>query len=169
MISRKRIIDFLAFLNTCFKMRLEDYLKENNVWHRFIEKAETIHTSDAASVTGIDLHRITKNLVSKTEKGEFVMLIIPGDRKADLKKAAKMLDAKNVQVVPFNQAEEISGYPPGGTPSLGHKTKMRTLVDKALLNYETVYCGGGSRNKLLELRIEDIIRLNNAVVAEISA
>ena len=149
-------------------MLLEDYLEKNHVWHRFIEKSETIHTSDAAKATGIDLHRITKNLVSKTDKDEYVMLIIPGDKKVNLKKAAKTLEVKNVQVIPFDKAEEISGYLPGGTPSIGHKTKMCVLVDKSLLSYETVYCGGGSRDRLLELKMEDIIRLNNAVVAEIS-
>lgn len=149
-------------------MLLEDYLEENHVWHRFLEKAETIHTSDAAIATGIDLCRITKNLVSKTDKGEFVILVIPGDKKASLKRAAAILGVKNVQVVSFDNAECISGYPPGGTPSIGHKTRMRVLVDKSLLDYETLYCGGGSRDKLLELRIEDVIRLNNALVAEIS-
>ena len=46
------------------EMPLEEYLEKNGVWHRFIEKAETIHTADAAQMTGIDLQRITKNLVS---------------------------------------------------------------------------------------------------------
>jgi len=42
------------------------------------------------------------------------------------------------------------------------------VIDKSLLEYETIYCGGGSRKRLLELRTEDVIRLNDAVVAEIS-
>ena len=149
-------------------MDLKGYLEENHVWHRFIEKEETVHTSDAANATGIDLHKITKNLVSKTNEGEFVMLVVPGDRRVDLKRTANVLCVKNVQVIPFGQAEGISGYPPGGTPSLGHKTKMRVVFDKSLLNYETIFCGGGSRDKLLELRVEDVIRLNSALVAEIS-
>jgi prolyl-tRNA editing enzyme YbaK/EbsC (Cys-tRNA(Pro) deacylase) len=36
------------------------------------------------------------------------------------------------------------------------------------LSYETIYCGGGSRDKLLELKTKDVISLNEAVVAEIS-
>jgi len=34
--------------------------------------------------------------------------------------------------------------------------------------YETVYCGGGSRDKLLELKTSDIVRLNNAIIADIA-
>ena len=148
-------------------LSLEEYLKMNGVWHRFIHKPETIHTADAARVAGLNLNRVTKNLVSKTNEDEHVLLIIPGDRRVSLKKAARVLGVRRVSLVPFDMAEEISGYPPGGTPSVGHKETMRVVIDKSLLKYETVYCGGGSRDRLLELRVEDIIRLNRAIVADI--
>ena len=148
-------------------MDLENLLRKNRIWHRMIPKPETVHTADAADATGIELHRITKNLVSKTDGGEYVMLIVPGDKKVNLKRAARALNVRRVRLVPFDQAGRISGYPPGGTPSVGHKTKMRTVVDESLLKHETVYCGGGSRDRLLELKVADIIRLNSAVVAKI--
>lgn len=148
-------------------MDLLDFLEEKGIWHRMIPKPETVHTADAAKVTGIELHRITKNLVSVTDSGEHVMLIVPGDRKIDLKRAANALNVRKVSLVPFDQAADISGYPPGGTPSVGHKTKMRTVIDELLLKYDTIYCGGGSRNRLLELKTSDIMRLNNALVAKI--
>ncbi|MEM2929095.1 MAG: aminoacyl-tRNA deacylase [Nitrososphaerota archaeon] len=149
-------------------MDLESYLKQNNVWYRFISKLETIHTADAAKVAGIELNRVTKNLVCETNEGKYVLLIIPGDKKVDLKKASEILKVKKVYLIPFDKAEEISGYPPGGTPSVGHKTKMKVIIDKSVLIYETVYCGGGSRDKLLELKTSDIIRLNNAIIADIT-
>jgi Cys-tRNA(Pro)/Cys-tRNA(Cys) deacylase len=147
---------------------LERYLRETGIWHRFIKKAETVHTADAARAAGLELHRVTKNLVSKTDEGEPVLLIIPGDRRVRLKAAAKALGVRRVSLVAFEEAEEISGYPPGGTPSVGHKTPMRTVIDESLLRFETIYCGGGTRDRLLELRTEDVVRLNNAVVAAIS-
>jgi len=151
------------------RVDLEDYLKRRKVWHRFILKPETVHTADAARVAGIELRRVTKNLVSQTDEGEYVLLIVPGDRKVNLKAAANVLGVKRVRLVPFDQAEDISGYPPGGTPSIGHKTRMKVIVDRSLLRFETIYCGGGSRNKLVELRTADTLRLNDAVVAEVSS
>ncbi len=150
-------------------MSLESYLEQNGVWHRFVEKQETVHTADASKATGIDLHKITKNLVSVTDTGEHVVLIVPGDRRVNLKEAAKALGAKNVRLMPFDQSEPISGYPPGGTPSLGYKTKMRVLLDKELEGFDTFYCGGGSRDRLLEVKSVDVIRLNGAIVAPISS
>jgi Cys-tRNA(Pro)/Cys-tRNA(Cys) deacylase len=149
-------------------MSLEAYLEQNNVWHRFVEKKETVHTADASQATGIDLHRITKNLVSVADSEEHVVLIVPGDRRVNLKEAAKALGVNNIRLIPFDQSESISGFPPGGTPSLGFKTKMRVVVDKELEGFKTFYCGGGSRDRLLEVRFADVVRLNNAVVATIS-
>jgi len=147
---------------------LEGYLKQTGIWHKFINKPETVHTSDAAKAAGVELRRLTKNLISQTDRGENVVLIVPGDRKVDLKAATKVLSVRNISLVPFDRAEKVSGYSPGGTPSVGHKTKMRVVVDRSLLQYDTVYCGGGSRDRLLELKTEDIIRFNNAIVADIS-
>ena len=128
-----------------------------------------MHTADASEATGIDLHRITKNLVSKTRKGEYVLLVVPGDRRVDLKAAAKALETKNVRLMPFSEAGSISGYPPGGTPTIGHKTQMKVILDEELAEFETLYCGGGSRDRLLELRVDEVIRLTGAIVAGISA
>lgn len=148
-------------------MSLEAFLEENSIWHNFVEKQETVHTADASQATGIDLHRITKNLISVTDSGEHVVLIVPGDRRVNLKEAARALGVKNVRLMPYEQSEPISGYPPGGTPSLGFKTKMRVVVDKELESFETFYCGGGSRDRLLEVRFTDVVKLNSALVAVI--
>jgi Cys-tRNA(Pro)/Cys-tRNA(Cys) deacylase len=148
-------------------MDLENFLKKNGIWHRFIEKPETIHTADAAKVSGIELQRLTKNLVARNDTG-YIMIIIPGDKKVDLEKVAKLVDAKKVRLVSFEQTEEISGYPPGGTPSIGHKTKMKTVFDKSLTRYETIYCGGGSRQRILELKVSDVIKLSEAIVEDIT-
>ena len=126
-------------------MSLEEYLKSQGVWHCFIPKPETVHAADAARVSGIELRRITKNLVFKIDDIGYAVLIVPGDRKVDPKKAAQALGVKKVSLVPFDRSEEISGYPPGATPSVGYRSKMRAVLDKSLLKLETVYCGGGSR------------------------
>ena len=149
-------------------MDLEDYLKENGVWHRFLAKPETIHTADASHETGIQLNRITKNLVCKTSDGDYALLIVPGNRKVSLRKAAQALNTRNVRLLGFDEAETVSGYAPGGTPSIYHKTRMKVVLDSVLLEQETVFCGGGSRDRLLELNTQDVIRLDNAIVADIS-
>ena len=149
-------------------MGLEAYLRDSSIWHRFLEKPETVHTADASRTTGIDLNRITKNLVCRTSEGRYALLVIPGDRRVNLQKAAQALNTRNVQLLNFQEAEKVSGYPPGGTPSVHHKTRLEVVMDKSVLTNETLFCGGGTRTKLLELRTEDVLRLSKAIAADIS-
>ncbi len=95
---------------------LKEKLRSENIWHQFIEKPETIHTSDASRASGVDLSRLTKNLILSISSGGYCLVIGPGNSKIDLKKVANLLEVSNVSLVPFDQAEGISGYPPGGTP-----------------------------------------------------
>jgi len=149
-------------------MDLETYLKGAGVWHRFLEKPETVHTSDAYRAKGIELNRIKKNLVCRTSDGRFALLVVPGDRTVNLQSAAQLLGAKNIRLLAFEEAESISGYPPGGTPSIYHKTPLQVVVDTQLLTAETIFCGGGARNRLLELRTSDILKLTNHLTGPIS-
>ena len=149
-------------------MDLEEYLAGAGVWYRFVEKAETVHTADASNATGIELNRITKNLVCRTSTGGYALLVIPGDRRVNLRRAAQALKVGNVQLLGFGEAEKISGYPPGGTPSIHHKTALDVVVDKGVLVHETIFCGGGTRDRLLELRTADVLRLSKAITADIS-
>jgi Cys-tRNA(Pro)/Cys-tRNA(Cys) deacylase len=147
---------------------LEAYLNDSGVWYRFLDKPETVHTADASHTTGIDLSKITKNLVCRTSEGRYALLIIPGDRRVNLQKAAQALNARNVQLLNFREAEEVSGYPPGGTPSVHHKTQLEVIVDNSVLAHETLFCGGGTRTRLLELKTSDVLKLSGAIPADIS-
>ncbi|MBW3015578.1 aminoacyl-tRNA deacylase [Candidatus Woesearchaeota archaeon] len=149
-------------------MQLEEYLKEEKVWYRFVEKPETIHTADAAEKAGIELERVTKSLVLLDQDKNAILAIIPGDCKLSFSKVKEALKLKKVRLVPFSEAEQYSGYLPGATPMVHHKVKMKVIIDKKLLEFESIYGGGGSRERLLEMKVEDVIKLNDAVVADIS-
>lgn len=147
-------------------LNLIAYLKSNNIWFNVLEKRSTVHTAEAAAATGLPLERVTKSLVFLAD-GQPVIAIIPGTRKVDKGKLKAALGARNVGIVSFAEAERYSGYPPGATPPIHHKKITRIVMDQRVMEFETVYGGGGSRRKLIELKPLDIQRLNNALVADI--
>jgi len=149
-------------------LTLQEFLESKGVWHKFILKPETVHTVDASKLTGVNLNQLTKNLIGTTSEGKYVLLIVPGNTRVELKKASHILGTNNVSLIPFGEAESISGYPPGGTPSVGHKMPLLVIMDESLLQYETIFCGGGTRDKILELKTRDVISLNNATVGNLT-
>lgn len=148
-------------------MDLESFLGSKGIWHRFLDKPSTIHTADASKVTGIPLNRITKSLVFKAD-GKPILAVIPGNAKVDVHKLAAVLGAKRVELASFEEAEVLSGYPPGGTPPIHHAKIERVVFDVRLTSFDTIYGGGGTRDKLVELRVEDVLKLTRSLVADIS-
>ncbi len=146
---------------------LEGYLKRKGVWFRILEKSSTIHTADASKVTGIPLKRITKSLVFKAD-GKPILAVVPGDVKVDADKLARAVEAQRIELVPFKEAEKFSGYPPGGTPPVHHAKITKVVFDTELTRFDSLYGGGGSRNKLVELKVEDALKLTDGIVADIS-
>lgn len=146
---------------------LSAYLQANHVWFHVVEKRSTVHTADAAAATGLPLERVVKSLVF-TADGEPVMVIVPGTCRVDQRKLRAALGAKRVHVASFADAERYSGYSPGATPPVYHPRITRVVMDQRVMQCDTVYGGGGSRNTLIEMKAADIQRLNNAVVADIA-
>ena len=146
---------------------LEQYLRKNNIWYKIIEKEETVHTADAAAKTGLSLERVTKSIVCLADDYA-IIAIIPGNCRVKLKEIARLLNVKKLKICPFEQAHKYSGYDPGATPPLFYKKIKRVFVDERLMGYDTIYGGGGSRKKLLEIKPEDIVRINDATISDIS-
>jgi len=149
-------------------MDLEKFLEENKIWHNFVDKPETIHTADAAKEAGIDLQRITKSLVLLNKDKNCILTIIPGNCKLSFEKVKNALNLKKIRMVAFEEAQNYSGYLPGATPMICHKEKMSVIIDEKLLKFENIYGGGGTREKLLELKTQDVIKINNAKVSDIT-
>jgi len=68
------------------KTLLEGFLEEHTLWHKFVDKPETIHTADAALKAGIALEKVTKSLILLDQDKQPVLAIIPGNCKLSFSK-----------------------------------------------------------------------------------
>lgn len=147
-------------------MNLIAYFKENDIWFRMIDKKTTVHTADAAAATGLPLERVTKSLIFIADKIP-IMAIISGNCRVNKSKLKHAVNVKSVEMVPFENAKKYSGYDPGATPPVHHKKIEKVVIDVKVMQHDTVFGGGGSRKKLVELKPTDIQKLNNGIIADI--
>ena len=145
---------------------LEKYLNNKGVWYKIHEKESTVRTADAAAKTGIPLERITKSLVCLADDYAIVC-IIPGHCRLDTKKVERIVGGK-VKICPFDEAHKYSGYDPGATPPCCYESIAKVIVDRKLLGFESTFGGGGNNKSLLEIKPEDIVELNSALVEDIA-
>ncbi len=145
----------------------EDFLIKNEIWHEFLEKSDTRSASKAANVTGIELNKIVKSLVFKMD-GEFYLIILQGSRLVSRKKIRKILGKENITLASPEEVLHVTGYEIGAVPPIGHKDRIKCIMDSAAAKKEKVWAGGGATDKLVCLKTVDIIKYNNPLVADIS-
>jgi Cys-tRNA(Pro)/Cys-tRNA(Cys) deacylase len=66
-------------------------------------------------------------------------------------------------------AQRSTGYVVGGISPLGQRRPLPTVVDASALRFDRVLCSAGKRGWDISLDPRDLVRLTNAVTAEIVA
>jgi len=108
------------------------------------------------------MDQIAKTIVFTNQNDSPLIAVIRGDFTISRHKLERCSKSKSVRLVSDEFAESVTGFPKGGIPPLGHRKKIPVFVDSEITSHEYVWCGGGTRSKLVRLKPEDIIRLNSA-------
>jgi Cys-tRNA(Pro) deacylase len=131
--------------------------------------AHTATVSDAARALGVSADLIIKSLVFMAGE-QPILVIINGLARVDRKKLAAYLgmNRKRVKLARAEQALAVTGYRVGSMPPFGHREGLRTLVDTATVELDTVYGGGGDIDAMMQLSSTELLQTAHAEVADIS-
>ncbi len=146
---------------------LEDYLRSKGVFFEINIHEETYSASKASEVLGVGIENIIKSLLFINENDEPILVIVTGNRRVNQSKLAKMLNFKKLRLARADEVIEHTGYEAGGLPPVGHKKRIRVIIDEEVMNKEFVYGGGGVVNTTLKIKPQDILRLNNGEVMKV--
>lgn len=149
-------------------MNLTAYLRANRVSHEFVEKSSTHHASDASRATGIPLVQIAKSIVFTGESQSLLMAVVRADHMVSRHKLEACSGLRRIEVASDAVAEKATGYPTGGIPPLGHRRRLPVYVDTRIATMDFVWCGGGTRTRLIRLATSDLLRLSTATVCDIA-
>jgi Cys-tRNA(Pro) deacylase len=149
-------------------MNLKAFLVSQKMFHEFQEKAVTHHASDAARAAGLPLDQIVKSLVFVDQDGTPLMAVIRADKEVSRHKLQDCAGAKSINLASDRIAESVTGFPTGGIPPVGHRKKLPVFVDNSVASSEHVWCGGGTRSKLVKLKSQEIIVTNQANVCDLA-
>jgi len=146
-----------------------EVIAEGGLRAQILEFTDTVETVYKASKLVKERpERIVKTILVKTEKGEYVALIIRGDRRIDNYKLKTYLGC-DVRLATAGEVLEVLKVPLGAvSPLLRGISTIRKIVDPKILEEEYVICGGGSLNTLVRIVTEDLIKsLNNSEIVDV--
>lgn len=147
---------------------------------RLVEKAGveyTLHTYDAADgridgvsvaeKTGQPVDKVFKTLVTAGQSKEHYVCVIPVAAELDLKKAAKLLGEKKIEMIHQKELLPLTGYIHGGCSPVGMKKQFITCIDENALLQDTICVSGGKIGLQIELDPEDLAMLTSADFGDI--
>jgi Cys-tRNA(Pro)/Cys-tRNA(Cys) deacylase len=123
---------------------------------------------ELAGVEGIDPQQVFKTLVISLPKGLGVA-VLPVPAKLSLKAAASALGVPKAAMAERAAAERSTGYVIGGISPFGQRKPLPTVVDASALRWDKVLCSAGKRGWDVAVHPQDLIRLTQAVTADIHA
>jgi Cys-tRNA(Pro)/Cys-tRNA(Cys) deacylase len=139
-------------------MRILDSNKINYTVHSY-ESDEFIDGVHTANLLGIDSNRCFKTLVTVGKNLNYYVFVIPVALELDMKKAAKSVNEKSVEMLHVKDINDITGYIRGGCSPIGMKKLFKTVIDISAENYETVYVSGGRINTQIQLSPADLLKV----------
>ena len=142
--------------------RVARALREGRVEARIEEfLSGTPTAADAAAATGSSVDRIVKSLVFSCD-GRAILVMVPGDRRADTAKIAVAAGCERVKSVGADAVEELTGFPAGGVAPFPLPGIQTVLLDRSLTTHEVVWIGAGSSRHMAALAPADLVRLARA-------
>jgi Cys-tRNA(Pro)/Cys-tRNA(Cys) deacylase len=130
---------------------------------------EKLGALEAAQFMGVPQDQVFKTIVTMRDRGKPVLAVVAGTRVVDLKLLASFLGEKKMSLPTEREAERLTGLQAGGISPLAliHKG-FQVVIDSAVQNFNDVYISGGQRGLNIQIQVNDLVKLTNAAIAEIS-
>lgn len=150
-------------------MRELDRLKIKYNHYCYVE-TQAVSGIEVAAVLNQNPDRVFKTLVTVGKSNKHYVFMVPVAQELDLKKAAKSVGEKSVEMLKSKDLLPLTGYIHGGCSPIGMKKFFTTTIDTTAENFDTIIFSAGKIGYQVEMKLEDlskVIRFNLANIIEV--
>ena len=122
---------------------------------------------DAANSLNTEVGSIVKSLFLRT-KNSFLLCLVAGDKRCSLNKIKKILNEKDVSMGSADQVKEITGFTIGGVSPVAHLNPLKIYIDESLSRFKNIYGAAGHPNCVFKIDFENLQKITNGEVMDIS-
>lgn len=121
-----------------------------------------------ADKIGLPHEQVYKTLVTVGKTGGHYVFVIPIAAELDLKKAAKSVGEKSVEMLHVKDITAVTDYVRGGCTAIGMKKQFPTVIDSSAQHQEYIYVSGGKIGMQIKLKPDDLKKAARAEYGEIT-
>ena len=148
-------------------MRIMEQRKAKYVFHDYTASG-AVAGEDVAAAMGQSPDRVFKTLVTVGMSGKNYVFVVPVCKELDLKKAAKTVGEKWVEMIKSKELLPLTGYVHGGCSPVGMKKLFRTVIDISAESKETVCFSGGKIGYQMEAPLSELEKVIPMELADIT-
>lgn len=135
--------------------------------HYTYECDEFIDGLQIADKLSLPYEKVYKTLVTVGNSKNYFVFVIPIAEELDMKKAAKSVGEKNVEMIHVKDINTVTGYIRGGCTAVGMKKQYVTRIDATAQTLPAMIVSGGRIGSQIELAPDDLVKVAKAEYAEI--
>ena len=147
-------------------MRILDKAGIEYISHEYPHGKEAVDGVSVADLLGQNPDCVFKTLVTKGSGGYYVF-VVPVAQELDLKKCAKSINEKSVEMIHVKDINKITGYVRGGCSPIGMKKQFKTVYHITALEIPRIIVSAGKIGYQIDLKPQDLIAITNGQYADI--
>ena len=128
-----------------------------------------LSATHVAEQLGEDIAQVFKTLILHGDKSGYFVCVIPGADEVDLKKAAKVSGNKKCEMIPVKELLPLTGYIRGGCSPIGMKKHFPTYIHPTASVFDKIYVSAGQRGLQIQIAPADLIKVAQAIEADLIA
>ena len=136
-------------------MRILDQKKISYESHTY-DSTEAISGMEVAAVLGQNPNQVFKTLVTIGASKKNYVFVVPVCGELNLKRAAKAVGEKSIEMIKSKDLLPLTGYIHGGCSPIGMKKLFTTVVHETAKDFETIIFSGGKIGYQVQLAVEDL-------------
>ena len=148
-------------------MKILDQKKINYKIHDYIN-SNLVDAVSVANFLNENPSKVFKTLVTVGKSKNHYVFLVPSNKTLDLKKASKVVDEKNIELIHQKELLSLTGYIHGGCSPIGMKKTFPTVIDSSAASFDTIFISGGKIGYQIEINPNDLIPLIKGKLFDIS-
>ena len=149
-------------------MRMLERAKVNYTSHEYPhEEGQAVDGAHVAQLTGQDPAKVFKTLVTQGADRNYYVFVVPVLAELDLKKAAKAVGEKSIEMIKSKELLPLTGYVHGGCSPIGMKKFFPTTFHKTAEDFETIMFSAGKIGHQVEVKLSDVDKVIRYQIADI--